>query len=52
MAKEKEEGTAVDLQTRIEVTATDKHPFASKGEKFSIHPSVAKELTAKGYLEK
>ena len=50
--KEKDESKATDLQKRTDVVATEKHPFATKGEKFKIHPTVAKTFLEKGYIEK
>lgn len=52
MAKEKEEGTVTNLQTRVDVVATAKHPYAEKGEKFKIHPEVAKQFLKNGFIDK
>jgi hypothetical protein len=52
MSEKKEEGTVINLQSRVAVVATEKHPFADKGEKFDIHPSVAEGFLKSGYIEK
>lgn len=48
----KEEGTATNLQSRVSVVATDKHPHAEKGDKFDIHPTVAAIFLKNGYIDK
>lgn len=50
--KEEVKATPTDLQKRQSVVATEKHPFATKGEKFKIHPTVAKSFLEKGFIEK
>lgn len=50
MADEKEK--TVNLQTRVAVVATDKHPFAAKGDKFDIHPTLADSFLKSGYIDK
>lgn len=53
MAEEKEEKPkATDLKSKVKVVATAKHPFAEKGEKFEVHPSVAEGFLKDGYIEK
>lgn len=52
MADEKEKETPTNLQTRVSVVATDKHPFAEKGEKFEIHPTVAEMFLKSGFIDK
>lgn len=52
MSKEKEEGTATNLQSRVAVVATEKHPFAEKGEKFNVHPTVAAKFLKDGFIDK
>lgn len=52
MAEETKEPKATDLKSRVAVVATDKHPFAEKGEKFDVHPSVAEGFLKNGYIEK
>ena len=50
MAKSKAE--KINLKDKVSVTATDKHPFADKGEKFEVHPKVAEQFLKKGYIDK
>ena len=50
MAKVKAE--KINLKDKVSVTATDKHPFADKGEKFEVHPKVAEQFLKKGYIDK
>ena len=42
----------IKLQDKVNVVATDKHPFAEKGEKFSIHPTLAAQFLKAGYIAK
>jgi hypothetical protein len=61
MAKEKElvedvknvipkEGP-IDITERVTVTATDKAPYHSKGEKVTCAPALAELMKAKGWAE-
>lgn len=58
MAKAKEkvvgggEGDPVNLADRVTVIATDKHPYAAKGEERKIAPAVAEKLLKKGWVTK
>jgi hypothetical protein len=51
MAKETKE-KVVNLQTRVAVVATEKHPFATKGEKFDVSLPIAEKFLKDGYIEK
>jgi len=51
MAKEVRE-KLINLQTRVSVVATDKHPFAEKGEKFEVSPLIAEKFLKEGYIDK
>lgn len=42
----------INLKDKVKVKATDKHPFATKGEPFEVHPKVAEQFLKKGYIEK
>lgn len=49
MAKKSE---IINLKDKVKVKATDKHPFATKGEAFEVHPKIAEQFLTKGYIEK
>lgn len=52
MAEIKNEGQVVNLNDRIEVKATEKHPFAEKDEVLKMHPKLAEALVKKGFVKK
>lgn len=40
-----------DLTERVKVIATDKHPFAEKGDVFEVHPDIADMFLKKGFVK-
>lgn len=50
MAEEKQK--VVDLKKRVEVIATEKHPFAQKGEKLLVGSLLVDSLVKNGFIEK
>lgn len=41
----------IDARKRVEVTATDKHPYMRKGAKTKVAPAVAEKGKQLGYFE-
>lgn len=50
MADEKKD--LINFTDKVKVKATDKHPFEGKGKEFEVHPNLAKDFLAQGYIEK
>ncbi len=44
------EATKVDLKAKVDVVATDKHPFYAKGEKFQCGIVTKQTLLDKGFI--
>ncbi len=44
------EATKVDLKAKVEVVATDKHPFYKKGDKFQCGIVTKQTLLDKGFI--
>ncbi len=44
------EATKVDLKAKVDVVATEKHPFYNKGEKFQCGIVTKQTLLDKGFI--
>lgn len=42
----------IDFREKVEMVATDKHPFISPNEIYTCHPNLAKDAMAKGFARK
>lgn len=49
---EKKEEKPTAIHAKVAVVATEKHPYAEKGQKFDVHPSVAEGFLKSGYIDK